>query len=303
METQKLMIEFNNKKFPGRVHIGNEPKYLFVTHHGILSNNTSFRYLEKWLGESAIVVNYDARVNGQNKMRASRLASTYVRDLRDVIRWSKQQYPNIPVVTIGSSWGAAVVASYAYKYSTKEVYKNVAWSIPYNFISSRESKEVQNETKEKINKYKELGIKEPTKLTWAIKFLLMLSTNINVKAYVKIDLTKTANNKILAKINKIKKPVATPIKLFYATGKLILSANRKLKSINKNKEEEFLYIQSTIDSYITEKKIKQLKKWTGNGVKTYYLNEGKHAFQWENESGLNLKVFDMVIQWLNLNQK
>lgn len=303
METINRTIKFNNKEFPGRIHIGDKPKYIVVTHHGMLSNNTSFRYLENWIGENGIVVNYDVRVNGKNKMKASRMASTYVRDFRDVIRWAKNKYPNIPVITLGSSIGAAVVTSYAKKYGVKEVYKNIAWSIPYNFISGEEASEAINKTKEKVNQYEELGIKEPTILTWIWKFSLMIFFNINSKAYVKIDLNRTADNKILSRINKINKPEATPVKLFYASGKLIWTANRNLRKINKKNNQEFLYIQSTKDSYLTDKKLKQLKKWTGCGVKTYYLDEGKHAFQWENKSGLNIRVFKMVWNWLETNKK
>lgn len=299
MELIKTTIKFNNKEFPGRVHVGSKPEYIFVTNHGMLSNNTSFRHFEKWIGEKGIVVNYDIRVNGKNTMRASRMSSTYVRDLRDVIRWAKKEYPGIPVVTIGSSLGASIVIAYANKYGTKEVFKNVAWSIPYNFISGEEATETVKETKEKVNQYQELGIKEPTMFTWAMKFALMLPFNINTKAYVKIDLDRTANNKALSRLNRMNKPAATPVKLFYASGKLIWSSNRRLKYINnRNDQQEFLYFQSTVDSYLTKKKLEQLKKVTGKGVKVNYLDEGKHAFQWETENSLNERVFQMIINWL-----
>lgn len=299
MENMKTLIKINNKEFPGRVHVGSKPKYLFVTHHGLLSNNTSFRYFEKWIGENGIVVNYDMRVNGENKMRASRMASTYIKDLRDVIRWAKKEYPDIPVVTIGSSIGASVVIGYAKKYGTNEVYKNVAWSIPYNFISGEEANEQIDKTKKEAKQLEEVGFKEPTKLTWANKFFWMILFNLNTKAYAKIDLDRTANNKTLSRLNKMNKPKATPVKLFYASGKLIWTSNKKINKINKRSENEFLYFQSTIDSYLTKKKLEQLKKITGKGVNAIFLDKGKHAFQWETENNLNERVFQKVLDWLN----
>ena len=299
MNTIKIEININKKSFPGRIHIGDKPKYIFVTHHGMLSNNTSFRYFEKWLGENAIVVNYDARCNGENKMRASRMAGTYVRDLRDVIRWAKKEYPNIPVVTLGSSIGASVVIAYAKKYGTREVYKNIAWSVPYNFISGEEAQETVKETKEKVKNNDDLGIKEPSKLQWANKFIWMILFNLNLKAYVKIDLDRTANNKTLSRLNRMNKPKATPVKLFYASGKLIWTSNKNIKKINKGTDEKLLYFQSTKDSYLTPKKLEQLKKWTGNGTKMILMDEGKHAFQWETENNLNERVFEMLTEWLN----
>ncbi|NQZ65592.1 MAG: alpha/beta hydrolase [Mycoplasmatales bacterium] len=303
MEKITEHITYKKKELPVRVHIGNNPKFIFVTHHGLLSNNTSFRYLEKWVGESGIVVNYDARSHGSNKMKASRFGFTYVNDFRDIVRWTKKRFPNIPIITIGSSWGASIVAGYAKKYGVTEVFKNVAWSIPYNFLFSEESKEAQKKDKDEIDQYKKLQIKKPTIFSWTWKMIVVILTNFNTKEYVKLDLQRTANNDTLNRMNKINKPKPTPVKLFYSAGKLILISNRRLKKINKNENAEFLYIQSTMDTYLTKNKLKQVKKWTGKGVESMFLNEGKHAFQWEVKNNLNEKVFQIVVDWATKKRK
>lgn len=290
------VIKINNKEFPVRIHEGEKPEYVFVTHHGMLSNKTSFRYLEKYLGETAIVVNYDARVNGDNKMRASRMMGTYTRDLRDVVRWSKEHYPNVKVVTLGSSWGASVVIDHARKYSN-EIFKAVAWSVPYKFAHGEDAVETSKKANSKENK--EATIKETTTWGYAWRFMLMLMFNINTKSYTKIDLTKTANNKALARINRMNKPKATPVKLFYATYKHIMTSNKNMIKIdNKNRESELLYFQSTIDGYLDPKKLDKLKQHSSNGLALNILDEGKHAFQWETENKLNERVFQMMLNWL-----
>ena len=299
MDLLKKDIEINKKIFPARIHVGDNPKYVFITNHGMLSNNTSFRYFEKWLGEDGIVVNYDIRTNGQNKMRSSRMAGTYVRDLRDVIKWTKNKYKNLPIITIGSSLGASIVLAYAKKYGNKDVYKHIAWSIPYNFVSGEEAVETANKTKKEIAENEKAKFKEPTKFSWAMKFFIMIFTNYNAKAYVKINLERTADNKTLKRINRMNKPKATPVKLFYASGKLIFCSNRYMKKINKRENNQALYFQSTKDSYLTNKNLKKIKNNTGTGVKLILMNKGKHAFQWENENGLNIKVFEDIKKFIN----
>lgn len=298
---QNIEININKKVIPTRIYEGKTPKYIFVTHHGMLSNKTSFRYFEKWVENKAVVISYDARCNGQNNLRASRRTKTYVNDLRDVVRWAKEKYPKIPIVTIGSSWGAAIVSHYAKIYGTRDTYKNVAWSIPYAFATSQEAKKEINKNNETIKKVDDkVKVKQTGKFGFTWRMLVMLFFNINTKAYVKIDLEKTANNKALNRLNTLNKPSSTPIKLFWTSGIEIIKANKYLKKIDKKgAKNNFLYIQSLKDSYLKPKKLKQLKKWTNNnGVKTLFLNEGQHAFQWETENNVNIKVFKMVIDFL-----
>ena len=288
-------IKINNKTFPARIHEGEKPQYVFVVHHGLLSNKTSFRYFEKWLGDRAILIGYDARVNGDNQLRASRMSSTYARDLRDVIKWAKQEYKDIPVVTLGSSWGANVVIDYAAKYGNQETFKNVAWSIPFNFMSGEEATEVRTESK----KVEEPAIKQTNRFGYAWRFILMILFNINTKALAKVDLEKTANNRALARINRMNKPKKTPVKLFYAVGKSLLTVFKKLNKINKQDKHSFLYIQSKVDSYLRSKDLNKLKSIDNNGLDIVYMDKGKHAFQWETEDKLNEKVFQVVWDWLN----
>lgn len=305
MELINDVAKIGKKEFPVRIHKGEKPEYLIVTHHGLLSNKTTYRYLEKWAEERAIIVSYDARVNGDNKLRASRMMSTYTRDLKDVVQWAKGMYPGIKVITLGSSWGAAVVVDFARKYPTIAD-KNVAWSIPYDMFGAEEGKETQAKAAEAVKELnKEVGkplVKETTHLGYAWRFALMLSLNINTKSYTKIDLDKTAANKALARINKIVKPQATPVKLFWATFKSVARVFKNFEKINKAEKHEFLYIQSTIDSYLKSNSLEKLKSVTGQGVDVIYLNEGRHAFQWEKENDLNVRVFQMVFDWLEINK-
>ena len=295
MEIKKTLIKYKNKEIPSKIYIGNKPQYIFVTHHGLISNKNSFRYFERFIKEKAIVVNYDARLNGENKMRASRMSSTYVRDLRDVIRWSKINYPNIPIVTIGSSWGATVVIAYAKKYSNKETYKNIAWSIPFNFTKSEDSKEENNKEK----KIKDIKNIETTYFGYFWKFLIMILFNINAKSYTQIDLNQITNNKTIKRLSKRQGVKPTPVKLFWSALKSIFSSNRNLKKIDNRNSEDFLYFQSLIDVYFNDKQLSKLKKLNGKGVKVIFLKEGKHALQWEEENNLNNKVFEIIMKWLN----
>ena len=296
MELINQIITTNKKRFPARIHKGNKPEYIFVTHHGMLSNKTSWRYFEKYIMENAIVVSYDARVNGDNTLRASRFKSTYTKDLRDVVRWAKTEYPGIKVVTLGSSWGASIVIDHCKKYN-EEVYKSIAWSVPYRFTEGEDAVETATTAKSKENK--EVVVKETGTLGYAWRFFFMLFMNFNTKSYTKIDLTKTADNKALARINRMNKPKATPVKLFWATYKSIRSSNKSMVKINKKfKESELIYFQSTVDTYLDPSKLEELKLNSSNGLKLEILNKGKHAFQWEVENGVNKIVFNTMIKWL-----
>ena len=296
MELINKIIKTNNKEFPTRIHQGDNPDYIFVTHHGMLSNKTSWRYFEKFMKEKAIVISYDARVNGDNKLRPSRLKSTYTRDLRDVVRWAKIEYPGIKVVTLGSSWGASIVVDHCKKYND-EIYKSIGWSVPYRFTEGEDA--VETSTKAKSKENKEVVVKETGTLGYAWRFFFMLFMNINTKSYTKIDLTKTADNKALARMNRMNKPKATPVKLFWATYKSIKSSNKTMVKINnKFEESEMLYFQSTVDDYLDPAMLEELKLNSSKGLKLEVLNKGKHAFQWENENGVNEIVFNKMLEWL-----
>lgn len=297
MKVINKIIKVKRKSFPIRIYEGDKPQYLIVTHHGILSNKMSWRYLEKWVNERAIVFNYDARVNGENKLRPSRHPNTYVRDLRDVISYAKKCYPHLPIITLGSSWGATVVISHAQKYGDT-IFKAVAWSIPYAF-SKGEDKTKKNKDLSQVENKEQTKIKETSKAMYAWKFFWMIFFNFNTKTYTKIDLGMTANNKALARINRLAKPKATPVKLFYSTWLLILRANKNIKKVNNKYEPtKLLYLQSTVDLYLKPKKLEELKKCNGQGAKLHILNEGRHAFQWEKENNLNERVFQIVWNWI-----
>ncbi|MCR8612912.1 MAG: alpha/beta hydrolase [Mycoplasma sp.] len=287
-----MIIRYNNKQFNLKIVKGSK-EYVFVTLHGIQSNNTSWRYLEKWLNERATVINFDARCNGQDKKRASRMHSTYVRDLRDVVLWTKREYQKSKIIVIGSSWGAAVGMHFANKYSHL-VHKIVLWSIPQNIFTSEEAK--QNKEVSKKNNEGKIAVTSNFEYAW--KLLVMLLFNINTKAYTKIDLDRTANNKTLSRMNKMKKPEATPVKLFYAAWKNIFLSWRIIKKINKGTDRKLLYIQSTKDEYATDKKMKFIRKNTGEGIEYIELDKGKHAFQWETKDDLYKDVFKMVFNFI-----
>ena len=292
-------VKIKHKKFPCRIHFSPKAKYIFVTHHGILSKNSAFWTFENWIKNKATIISFDARVNGNNKMRASRMSTTYVRDFRDIIFWVKKEYPNIPIVTLGSSWGATIVIQYAKKYGTKHVFKNIAWSIPFNFLSNNKT-ENNNENDEKAKIEKKLTTK---KWGYIWKFFIMLTMNINAKSYTKIDINKITKNKIIIRANRLSELQPTPVKLFWAAYKSILMSNWNLKKINKDKNKnQFLYIQSTKDSYLTQKKLKKLRQNTGYGVDVKYLDEGTHAFQWEIKNNLNHRVFEIILNWLKKNK-
>ena len=287
-----MEIIFNNKTFQTKIVDGNTD-IIFITCHGLQSNKTSFRYFEKWLDKRATVINFDIRTNGDDKKRATRMQSTYTRDLRDVVLWAKSKYMGSKIVLLGSSWGASLVLNFMKSHSSL-VYKCIAWSIPHNIFSSEEAK-----NNNKVAKTKDKDLEVTSNFGFAWRIILMVLFNINFKSYTKIDLDRTANNKALKRLNSMQKPKATPVKLFYSTWKSIVWSWHSMKMINKKLQRSTLYIQSSIDSYATRDKLDFIRQHTGKGIKYIELAKGKHAFQWELEDDLYIEVFEMVWDFIN----
>lgn len=280
--------KINKKTFPIQVHHGKKPEYLFITHHGIMSSTISWKYFNNWVKDRAIVVSFDARVNGKNHMKAARLSRVYRDDFRDVVRWAKKKFPNLVVVVLGSSWGSSVVAEYMQKYYY-EVEKAIIWSFPYNFLKNN-------------SEIKKDNGKKQSKLNYIWKFGLMLLFNINTKILMKMNLENTGNNRALERLNRIKKPKPVSTKIFWAACKSIKNSNKTLRKINRqHKNTKLVYFQSKQDSFLKNKKLKEIENIKKSGVEIRFFNEGKHAFQWDQKNNHNVLFFESMWGWLENN--
>lgn len=287
-----MVINFQNTNFNIRL-IDGSGKILFITHHGLKSNNTSWRYFERWINGKYPILSFDARSNGKDKKRATRMHWTYVRDLRKIILWAKEKYRNHKIILLGSSWGASVVLNLERKYPNLVDY-TIAWSIPHKMFRSEDA--INNIDAAKNNKISENKITTNYGYTW--RLILMLIFNINFKVITKIDLERTANNKLLARMNKIQKPSPTPIKLFYSCWKSIHASYKSIKVINKRDYQKVYYLQSKGDSYFKKTKVDFIVKNVGCGIKYKEFAKKMHAFQWETEENFNYKFFKMIFSFI-----
>ena len=295
---ENKIIEINNKKFPVRVVGNSNSEYIFVNNHGVLSSKESYIPMEKWGANKYLFLSYDARSSNNNSLLpASRFVNTYIEDLKDLIIWIKEKFPHKKIILIGSSWGASLVISFTRKYGNL-IYKCVSWSIPHKIIASTNAKNAIFKDK----KSAETKSKNDSILKMTIKFIMMLLFNINTFFKLKIDIDKTSSNEALQRIHKLKKYDMASTKYIWAVYKNIKKAIKDIKYLNEHKISNVLYIQSLLDGYGKKKTFEYLEKNTNNYVSYLLINEFFHAAHWEGKNNLNIRILNLIENWVLTNK-
>lgn len=281
----------NNKEVPIRITGNAQSKYIYLLNHGLLSKKESFTPFEKWANDKYLSVSFDARGNEGSLLAPSKFGYKYVNDIRNVVIWLKKKYPNKKIVVVGSSWGAAVVIKFAKRYG-QLVHRVISWSIPHKTFSSNAALATLEDATTTSNK----DVSNKWWIGWA--FFWMLTLNINTKIKLKIDYEKTAHNKMLARLGKMKTFNIVSTRYIWSAWRILISAIKSIKYLNKKSKVKILYIQSSNDSYGYDRTYKFLDKNTGKQVEYLLIDEFFHALHWEVTNNFNIRMFDAVTNWV-----
>lgn len=249
-------------------------KTIIIGVHGLGCDKNDFKLAAKYFSEKNIgIFSFDQRGFGDNLNWKYKNLGIIIDDINEIAKLIKNKYPNVKIVLLGESLGAALCGwmnIYGY---------NIDGIILSNFVT---------------NFY-------PIKTDKAVFLQILMGLIFNSSKMINLsfDPKLISNNKEYIKLTneRFVKNKGVNIKLLLQT-RYMSKRIPKIIAVQNDNQLPILVIQSKEDIFSSFKQItKNEKLWNQENVTFRILAQGKHALL--NEPN-NIQLFDICFQWITM---
>lgn len=250
---------------------------VFVYSSGLWSTISTSLYLNNDFYNNHWFITYDKMAHGQNQNKPSQYRKPYINELYEVVKWAKNSFPNRKIYLLGESWGAAISLIFLKKYGNL-VDGVVGWNTPFRPKDSEK------------NTFK-------VKLECAIKEIFTIVTQVTVTLpAVQKTRDKVSRNELFIRVMSLKPIETQNSKSTISVWRFMHSSKHFLKRNGRNKNMNYLYIQSGQDALCDYKLFKRITK-NSNQDHVYYMPTGYHVLSLEPVESNQL--YDKINEFIN----
>lgn len=249
-------------------------KTIIIGVHGLGCDKEDFKLAAKYFSEKNIgVFSFDQRGFGDNLSWKYKNLGIIIDDINEITKLIKNKYPNVKIVLLGESLGAALVGwmnIYGY---------NIDGIILSNFVTN----------------FYPIKINQKVFLQTLKGFFINSNTMINLF----FDPKLISNNKEYINLTnkRFTKNKGTNIKLLLQA-RYMSKRVAKIITVQNDAQIPVLIVQSKEDIFSNSKQItKNEKLWRQENITFRLLAQGKHALL--NEPN-NAQLFDICFQWITM---
>lgn len=239
-----------------------ESTVIFIYSTGLNGTIDSIDNFNYPIFDNNFLVSYEKSAIGSNKNKATLNKNNYVRELWEVVKWVKNKYSKYKIFLIGESWGTAL-AFLCYKKHPNEISGVIGWNMPCKLVDPSKK-----------------SIKE--KIMVASKIVFTLLTNIDTYDKNSKELApQLSSNPIIIRASQMNSEKnKSNNKITFASWRSFKPAWKFIEKNAKNKNFNFIYVQSGKDIMCDKKR---WKKFYNNALNNHkkFIENGYHILSFE----------------------
>ncbi|XQP55691.1 MAG: alpha/beta fold hydrolase [Mycoplasmoidaceae bacterium] len=253
---------------------------VFIFNGGIGNSIPSCLYMDNIAYDNHYFVTYEKAGHNENRNKPSQFKKFYLKELDEVVRWTKTQLPNRRIYLLGESWGTAINFVY-YKNNKNKVNGTVGWNMPFT-IANPDKK----------------SAKELYSIAWRELLTLLFNVECHIPPVQKGQ-EQFSRDPLFARLLHIVPPSKTNTKINLAVWRYMRPSFKFICKYGRHSLYNFMYVQSGQDVMSNAKKVRKISKKADSKHFTMFPT-GYHVLSMEPKESIDL--YKLVLKFIEENK-